>query len=142
VLNTATVVKIMRNLSMAAVIPLMAALFHRGRTGGKGKGKSRHQILPLFVVGFLGMTVARTIGDASTRAFGLLDHSLWTSFLDLMNNASTWFLTVVMAAVGLSTGLASLKKLGMRPFMVGLSAAVTVGAVALSAIKLMAAFVR
>jgi len=142
VLNTATVVKIMRNLSMAAVIPLMAALFHRGWADGKSKGKSRHQILPPFVVGFLGMTVARTIGDASPRAFGLFDHSFWTSFLDLMNNASTWFLTVVMAAVGLSTGLANLKKLGMRPFMVGLSAAVTVGAVALGAIKLVAAFGR
>jgi uncharacterized integral membrane protein (TIGR00698 family) len=135
VLNTATVVKIMRNLSMVAVIPLMAALFHRGGGAGQTLAKARSQIFPLFVFGFLAMTVVRTVGDISPRAFGLLDHATWMSFLGLMDRSSTWFLTVVMAAVGLSTGLASLKKLGMKPFFVGLTAALTVGAVGLGTIK-------
>jgi uncharacterized integral membrane protein (TIGR00698 family) len=139
VLNIATVVKIMRNLSMAAVIPLMAALFHRGKHGGAAKSRPKHQILPPFVLGFLGLTVARTIGDASTRAFGIIDHNLWAHFLVVMDHASTWFLTIVMAAVGLSTGLSNLKRLGWRPFFVGLSAAVIVGAIGLSMIKVLAA---
>lgn len=139
VLNTATVVKIMRNLSMALVIPLMASLFHRRHRHGKSTGRARHQILPLFVVGFLGMTVARTVGDASARAFGMIDHRVWLQFLALMDHASTWFLTVVMAAVGLSTGLLSLKRLGIKPFFVGLSAAIIVGAVGLGMIKLISA---
>lgn len=140
VLNTATVVKIMRNLSMAAVIPLMAALFHRGKhMGSASKKRAIHQIVPPFVLGFLGLTLARTVGDSSTRAFGFVDHDLWTHFLALMDHASTWFLTVVMAAVGLSTGLGNLKRLGWRPFFVGLSAAVIVGAIGLSMIKVLAA---
>jgi len=136
VLNTATVVKIMRNLSMAAVIPLMAALFRRNAESSKVTGRFRQQILPLFVLGFLGMTVARTVGDASERAFGLLDHTLWLRFLSLMDHASTWFLAIVMAAVGLSTELASLRRIGYRPFLVGLFAAAMVGTVGLGMIKL------
>ncbi len=138
VLDTATVVKIMRNLSMAAVIPMMAGLFHSGRRG-HAKSRPRHQILPPFVLGFLLLTIARTVGDASSRAFGFIDHELWVQFLGSMNHASTWLLTLVMAAVGLSTGFASLKRLGWRPFFVGLSAAVTVGAVGLGMIKLLGA---
>jgi uncharacterized integral membrane protein (TIGR00698 family) len=138
VLNIATVVKIMRNLSMAAVIPLMAGLYHRGHPAGRKAGRSRSQILPLFVLGFLAMTILRTAGDATTPAFGLLDHALWLQFLGFMEHASTWLLTVVMAAVGLSTSVESLKRLGFKPFLVGLSAAVTVGAVGLGLIKILA----
>ncbi len=138
VLNTATVVKIMRNLSMAAVIPMMAGLYQRGR-GGHAKSRPRHQILPPFVVGFLLLTIVRTIGDTSSRAFGFVDHESWVQFLGSMDHASTWLLTVVMAAVGLSTSFDSLKRLGWRPFFVGLSAAVTVGAVGFGMIKLLGA---
>lgn len=137
VLNTATVVKIMRNFSMAAVIPLMAGLFHKGGDPAAARPKSKHQILPPFVLGFLGFTVLRTIGDASPRAFGVLDKTLWGQLLGTMDHASTWFLTVVMAAVGLSTSLHSLKRLGWRPFFVGLAAAVTVGGVGLGMIRLL-----
>ncbi len=140
VLNTATVVKIIRNLSMVIVIPLMAALFNRERHGGSAKKKSfgqqLKQLVPLFIVGFLGMTIVRTVGDVGTKAFGVLGRADWQSFLDAMNWASAWLLTVVMAAVGLSTGFAQLKRLGLRPFFVGLSAAAIVGGVSYSLIKL------
>ena len=66
VLNTATVVKIMRNLSMAVVIPLMAGLFHRGRHADRTGASHAPPNLPLFVLGFLAMTLLRTAGDAST----------------------------------------------------------------------------
>lgn len=134
VLNTATVVKIMRNLSMAAVIPFMAASFHRSSRGKSGTGRPKVQILPLFVIGFLGMTVLRTIGDATPRAFGVLSPAVWDSFLRFMDHSSTNLLTVVMAAIGLCTGLASLRKLGIKPFFVGLFAAVLVGAVSATVI--------
>lgn len=139
VLNTATVVKIIRNLSMVIVIPLMGALFNRERTtAGKKKsfGQQIKQLVPLFIVGFLAMTLVRSIGDASPKAFGVLAPATWQSFLHAMDWASAWFLTVVMAAVGLSTGFAQLKRLGMRPFFVGLSAAVIVGGVSFGLIRL------
>jgi len=137
VLNTATIVKIMRNLSMAAVIPFMAASFHRRSRGKSGASRAKVQILPFFVVGFLGMTVLRTIGDATPRAFGILSPSIWSQFLSLMDHTSTALLTVVMAAIGLCTGLASLRKLGIKPFFVGLFAALLVGAVSATMIHLL-----
>jgi uncharacterized membrane protein YadS len=140
VLDTATVVKIIRNLSMVIVIPLMAALFNRDRHGGSAKKKSFaqqiKQLVPLFIVGFLAMTLVRTIGDASPKAFGVLERATWQSFLHAMDWSSAWFLTVVMAAVGLSTGFAQLKRLGLRPFFVGLSAALIVGGVSFGLIRL------
>lgn len=142
VLNTATVVKIIRNLSMVIVIPLMAAMFNRQEAiVGKKKPflQQIKQLVPLFIAGFLAMTLVRTIGDASPRPFGILDRTVWTSFLHAMDWASAWFLTVVMAAVGLSTGFAQLKRLGFRPFLVGLSAAVIVAGVSFGLIKMRSA---
>ena len=139
VLDTATVVKIIRNLSMVIVIPLMAALFHRERTTTEKKksfSQQVKQLVPLFIVGFLAMTLVRTIGDASARPFGVLDRAEWQKFLHAMDWSSAWLLTVVMAAVGLSTGFAPLKRLGLRPFFVGLSAAMIVGAVSFGLIRL------
>lgn len=139
VLNTATVVKIIRNLSMVIVIPVMAAMFNHARHGGREKksfGQQIKQLVPLFIVGFLAMTLVRTIGDASVKPFGVLTPATWQSFLHTMDWSSAWFLTVVMAAVGLSTGFAQLKRLGLRPFFVGLSAALVVGAVSFALIRL------
>jgi len=136
VLNTATVVKIIRNLCMVAVIPLMAATY-QSRAAGRPPWRQRlQQVVPVFVLGFLATTVLRTIGDASFRPFGILDSATWQSFLRGMDGASTFFLTVVMAAIGLSTGLALLRRLGLRPFFVGLFAALILGAVSFGLIRL------
>ncbi len=139
VLNTATVVKIIRNLSMVIVIPLMSAMFNRERASADKKrpfSQQIRQLVPLFIVGFLAMTLVRTIGDASAKPFGVLAPATWQSFLHAMDWASAWFLTIVMAAVGLSTGFAQLKRLGLRPFFVGLSAALIVGGVSFGLIRL------
>jgi uncharacterized integral membrane protein (TIGR00698 family) len=135
VLNTATVVKILRNLSMIVVIPLMAVIFQRTLPARTSSRVPFQQILPLFVVGFLALTIVRSVGDASLRPFGLLERTQWVQFLKAMDWASTWFLAVVMAAVGLSTGVAQLRRLGFRPFFVGLSAALIMGAVSVLLIR-------
>jgi len=54
----------------------------------------------------------------------------------------TWalrFLVIALAGLGLSTRFAGMKQLGVKPLIVGLSAAVTVGAVSVLCIKLFAA---
>jgi uncharacterized membrane protein YadS len=51
------------------------------------------------------------------------------------------FMVVALAGVGLSTSFSTLKGLGMRPFVVGLGAAVMVGVVSLITISLLGAFV-
>lgn len=136
-LDTATVVKLVRNLFMAAVIPLMAMLYHRGRDdGGTGTRPRWHQVVPMFVLGFLALAAVRSLGDLGDRPFLLLDTVAWKGFLSGADATSGWCLATAMAGVGLGTGLAKLKVLGWRPLCVGLAAAAMVGGASFGLIRL------
>ncbi len=134
-LDTATVTKLVRNLFMLGVIPLMAVLHHRGA------GRSRHstrmplsQIVPLFVFGFLAMTALRSLGDVGDRPFGVLTPESWQTSIELLSSAATGCLAVAMAAVGLGTSFSRLRALGVRPLAAGMAAALLVGVVSFALI--------
>ena len=134
-LSDATVTKLVRNACMAAVIPLMAALYLRAATGRKRR-VSWHQAVPLFVPAFLLAAALRTAGDAGDRAFGVLSPEAWRGWLTAADRASAWCLGLAMVAVGLGTGLGKLRNLGLRPLAVGLVAALLVGGVSLALLTL------
>ncbi|HEX3149559.1 MAG TPA: putative sulfate exporter family transporter [Gemmataceae bacterium] len=126
----AMVTKLMRNTFMAAVIPLMAVVYFR--TGPKTKGRvSWTQALPLFVPAFLVAACIRSAGDVGDRPFGILTKDNWADVLKAGEWLSNKCLALAMVAVGLGTGLANVRKLGLRPLMVGLATAVAVGALSL-----------
>jgi uncharacterized membrane protein YadS len=76
------------------------------------------------------MALLRTLGDVGEAPFGgLLSRESWQSVIDFTSDASSWLLAIAMAAVGLGTHLGRLRKLGMKPLLVGLIAALTVGSV-------------
>jgi uncharacterized integral membrane protein (TIGR00698 family) len=129
-LDAATVTKLLRNACMAAVIPLVAVLHHRTGTQAKGRVNWATAI-PLFVPAFLAAACVRSIGDLGERPFGILSKGTWKNVLDAADGLSLWCLTLAMVAVGLGTGLANLRKLGVRPFAVGLATALFVGAISL-----------
>merc|ERR1712176_8333 len=85
--------------------------------------------VPVFVLGFVGMSIARTLGDVSLDHYGsvlgLLDGQQWKSLTNLLGNqiGSHYLLGTAMAAVGLSTNAAALKGVGYKPFVVGLAGA-------------------
>jgi uncharacterized integral membrane protein (TIGR00698 family) len=137
-LDAAMVTKLLRNLCMAAVIPLVGILYHRGAAGsrdGKKVQRKWHDIVPLFVIGFMLMAVLRTAGDWGEPRLPTAAADAWHQLLKAAETVSGWCLTVAMTAVGLGTGLAKLRKVGLKPFAVGLSAAVLVGAVSFLLIK-------
>ena len=71
-LEVATVAKMVRNVFMAAVIPLMAYLHARETSSpGKRRGPGAAKLFPLFILGFLFMAVVRSIGDAGIQGSGL-----------------------------------------------------------------------
>ena len=143
-LKTAMAVKLMRNVTMAALIPLMAILYHRSNGGGGGgaAGRMKHKwrdLVPLFVIGFLAMACLRTIGDVGgDRPFGVLSRATWERITHQVDLAAVWCLMLAMASVGLATGLAKLKNLGWKPFSVGFAAALLVGGVSAVLVKLLA----
>jgi len=137
-LDTATVTKLVRNLFMLAVIPLMAVFYDRDGSGRAASGTKFSQLVPLFVFGFIAMTTLRTVGDIGERPFGFLDPEIWKAGVAMASSVANWCLAIAMAAVGLGTSFSKLSKLGLKPLGMGLIAALVVGGVSYSMIRLLA----
>jgi uncharacterized membrane protein YadS len=91
------------------------------------------------------LAVARSIGDAGLnaggRAFGLWDGATWTGIHATVKGWAENLMVVALAGVGLSTDFRTFKGLGLKPFLVGLAAALAVGVVSYLAISLLGRFV-
>ena len=126
-LNIATVTKLIRNTFLVIMIPLFTFLYNRGKT--KAKNYSILDIFPYFVLGFIGLIIFRNIGD---QVF-LTEYSqpIWQNFVSNVKDSAKIFLSMAMAAVGLSINLKDLKSMGYKPFIVGFIAMVTVGLVSI-----------
>ena len=127
-LNIATVTKLIRNTFLIIMIPLFALLYNRGQT--KKKNYSILKIFPYFVVGFVGMIILRNVGD---EIYG--SNSNWIESINNIKLFSKIFLTMAMAAIGLSTNLKDIKNMGYKPFIVGFVAMLTVGIVCIITIE-------
>lgn len=133
-LETATVTKLVRNLCMIAVIPLVGFLYAGERTGSDTDRVRWLSMVPWFIVGFALMSTLRTVGDLGERPFGLLDPGVWESTIRALRGAAEACLLVAMAAVGLTSLFGGMREIGLRPFALGLVAAVLVGVVSLVSI--------
>lgn len=145
VIDAATVTKLVRNALMALLIPLMAYRYQQSNAAAD-PGHARQfrfiRLFPVFILGFILLAIVRTIGDVTLdrgSAWGVLGVQQWNT---LTAGVQTWaerFLAMAMAGVGLSTGLAQLRGLGLKPFYVGFSAAAAVGALSLGGVALLTA---
>ena len=148
-LKAAAVTKLTRNLFLAGVVPSLAYAYGDSSSSSNVSTKPQDlslkektiqglatfkQHVPLFVLGFLGASLTRTVGDATllasngTFAFGCLPAETYASSLSFVGStASKGLLGTAMAAVGLSTSASALRGIGWKPFAVGLAGATTVG---------------
>ena len=129
-LNIATVTKLIRNTFLIIMIPLFAFLYNRGKT--KEKNYYIINIFPYFVLGFVGMIVLRNVGD---QLFISNLNDNWEETINAIKFFSKIFLTMAMAAIGLSTNLKDIKSMGYKPFIVGFIAMLTVGIVCIITIE-------
>lgn len=136
VLDIATVTKLVRNLGMLIIIPLMSIAYHRNSAEADSAPKW-WTMIPLFVVGFACMSVIRTVGDMGDNAFGFLPPEQWQAIVAYARKIAEVCLAIAMAAVGLGTSFRSLKNIGLRPLAVGLFSALLVGGVSVSLITLL-----
>jgi uncharacterized integral membrane protein (TIGR00698 family) len=134
--RVATVTKLTRNVFLVAVVPLLAYRHHR-LTGHAGRRVRVATLFPLFILGFLGMAIVRSIGDGSLAhgglAWGVWDAVAWKGVATTLGE--TWAsaaLGTAMAGVGLSTDLRGFGKLGWRPLYLGAISAALVAALALA----------
>ena len=129
-LNIATITKLLRNTFLIIMIPLFAFLYNRGRSSSRSY--SLLKIFPYFVLGFVGMIILRNTGDQLFAA----DNSKWLETIEIIKFSSKIFLTMAMAAIGLSTDLKDVKEMGFKPFFVGFVAMLTVGIISIFTIEI------
>ena len=128
-LNIATVTKLIRNTFLVIMIPLFAFLYNRGKT--TEKKYSIIDIFPYFVLGFVAMIIIRNLGDLMYS-----NNYKWLVTIEGIKLSSKIFLTMAMAAIGLSTNLKEIKNMGYKPFVVGFIGMATVGLVSITTIEL------
>ncbi len=143
-LDVATIAKLVRNVFMAFVIPFMAYYYAlQTPTDGEFKGKktSIAKLLPVFILGFLGMAVLRWVGvaglNSDSTAFGFLSSPAWEDLISTIKSSAEILLVMALAGVGLGTNFRSMKALGIKPFLVGLVASLSVGVISYLAITLL-----
>ncbi|MEJ8766535.1 putative sulfate exporter family transporter [Oceanobacillus sp. HCA-5259] len=154
VVDAATVTKLTRNLFIIAIIPFVSYLFFSKSKEQAVQAENKedrlpkwYTFIPLFVIGFLILSIMRTIGDATLEstgnAFGIFASDSWSSiYTNLSSFGTTYLLGMAMAGVGLSTNFKMFKGLGLKPFYIGFVAAVSVGVVSGVLIWLFGGFVR
>ncbi|NOX97224.1 MAG: YeiH family putative sulfate export transporter [Nitrospirae bacterium] len=127
--SIATVVKLTRNLFMAPVIVLLSYLHivkenRKNGTGDKEKKIDHKKAFPVFVLGFIGMAILRTLGVFPDEV------------ISIIKTTAGFLIVTAIAGVGLGTNLASMKKIGLKPFYAGLSAALLMAIISITLIKL------
>lgn len=150
VIDVATVTKLTRNLFIIAVIPLVSFLFFRKQNEKQGDSQAIpkwYTFIPLFVIGFLALALMRTVGDVTAAntgsAFGIFSYQTWEKvYSSLSGFGSTYMLGIAMAGVGLSTNFKMFKGLGLKPFYIGLIAAVAIGVVSATLVASFGHFIQ
>ncbi|MEZ5565694.1 MAG: putative sulfate exporter family transporter [Gammaproteobacteria bacterium] len=129
-LEAATVTKLLRNLMLIAVVPLLAARYATAESGQSPRSlTSLSRLLPGFVLAFVLMVVLRTIGDAASHSLPDFSLNIWHPGLLLADKSSELLLTIGMAAVGLTVDLGGMRRVGWRPLVAGVLAAATMAGV-------------
>ena len=140
--ETATVVKLARVCLLAPVVFMVGFWYARSRAGA-GSTKVRYRnLFPLFILGFLGMALARSLGLLPSLSLELAPGSVlgardWNfSVPYAAQRISEICIVASMAAVGLETRFKALKRTGYKPFLAGLITSVVICAALLFLIRL------
>jgi uncharacterized integral membrane protein (TIGR00698 family) len=118
-----------RVLMLAPTLVVFSMLRREG--GPKGMKKSILDQLPQFVLGYIALAVARTLGD---RAFA--GAPAWASLLAVDRFVVDLTMSTVAASIGLHLGVRKLLSSGGRAVMVGGGAAATISSLTLAMITL------
>lgn len=149
-LSTAAITKLVRNVFMVLVIPMMAFLYSKNEINKSELDSTKTSIkskinfwnlIPKFVLGFLIVSIIRSIGDfgvtTTNLAFGFIGDIAWEGLIKFVNDFANILFVMALGGVGLSTDFSKFRGLGIKPFLVGLSAALTIGLVSFLSVSLL-----
>ena len=136
-MDVAVVTKLVRNTFMAVVVPLIAYIHVKKHGTASSEKTGFIKLFPVFVLGFIMLAVVRSLGDYFIAQRSLLwNANSWDALRKFVQTWSGHFLATAMVSVGLGTDLRKFRQMGIRPFLVGLFAALTVGIVSFILIRL------
>lgn len=136
--DSATIVKLARVSLLAPVVAAIGFAYARRRAGdashagGATRGPRLLSLFPAFVLGFLLMALLRTLGWLPSFTIG--SHHVNTAAL--CDQVSRYLIIAAMAAVGLETRFAALRRTGPRPFALGAVASLVICALVIGALSL------
>jgi uncharacterized integral membrane protein (TIGR00698 family) len=141
--DIATVVKLTRNTLMAPLLVLLGLAYARAQNRRRA-GRvhfSLSKALPWFVLGFLCMTLLRSLGVA----VGVLPHdvaapgtlTVGAGLLRFVDEVAKFAVLVALAAIGLSTDIAAVRRIGLKPFAMALGLAASLALFSLGLVRWM-----
>lgn len=142
----ATIVKLTRVSLLGPSVFVLGALYAIQRR--KHEVFVKHQklnylkLIPTFVLFFMGMALLRTLGFFPEITLHMSDqfilgqHNYTIDLAGMIGEISQWLIAGALAAVGLNTELRTLRALGLKPFLLGLTSTILIGVVGLLLAKL------
>lgn len=116
-----TIAKLSRVILLAPLVITLGVIASRRMGAGKNSGKAP---LPWFVFGFMALIVVNSVVTIPAAA------------KDVIVPATAFLLSVALAAMGLETDIAKLRRKGLRPLLLGLAASLFISGLALILVKL------
>ncbi len=120
----ATTVKLTRNVMLVPVVLLIAFLYRRQVKGGGGEKVSALEVFPTFVLGFLALAMANSLGWIPAQ------------LSDGLVEASKLLILLALSGIGLGVEIKALRRLGGKPFALGFAVEVALALAALGLIWL------
>ena len=133
--RVATAVKLTRNALMGFVIVGVGLAYARRRNVPGTSvpwAKRLRESIPLFVLGFLAMALLNSLGGITWAS-----HALGRDLSADLLFVSRFLILVALAGVGLGTNVTAMRRIGMRPFLLGLTTAALCSLVSLALIHLL-----
>ncbi|HMP03527.1 MAG TPA: putative sulfate exporter family transporter [Gemmatales bacterium] len=120
--KTATAVKLVRNCFIAPVALLIALAYARRQAGAEGVKVNYAKAFPWFLFAYFLTSWLGTEGYVAA------------DYVKRLEQAGKLLIILGMAGVGLGTDLSALRRVGLRPFFVGLAGALAVAAASIGLI--------
>lgn len=131
----ATLVKLVRVALLAPLVFVLAAVYARHHTTRMRVHYTR--LIPIFIWGFIAMSLLNTAGLLPVLEFGNTGTLLRVPLSHALSQAGNWILTLAMAAMGLEVDLRFLSQVGRKALLVGAVACGAMMAASLLLIRVM-----
>lgn len=122
--QAATLVKLARVSLLAPLVLALSFLYQRKQSGKSAKKLGLFDFLPPMVLGFLILAIAHSLEWIPSIEVKFPQHRVFgMDLLDAARTVSGFAIAMGMAAVGLETSFRSLRTIGVRPILAGVTLA-------------------